>query len=103
MFLFVVNVILTLGSLFIFYSNLKIIGDKEKNTKIIENNILVFFILTVLFGILSFVFYPNSDKNKREEEYQIFYNQCHEKYSANDTMRNTALFVVQLQFKRMDC
>lgn len=100
--LFLICLFFTLGSWFMFYTQVKLVPKDDVQAKNIETNLIVFGLLGLLFGIATFFLYPNSEQNQLERRYEVVYQQCHDKYSANDTMRNTALLAVQLQFKKMD-
>ncbi len=56
----------------------------------------------ILFSYLAYMTYPDKTEALREQVYDATYKTCHEKWNANDTMRNSAIFIVQFQFARLD-
>ena len=56
------------------------------------------FIFPFCFGVITYMLLPNA----QQDAYDIAYKTCDAKWDANDTMRNTALLIVQIQFKKLD-
>ena len=56
------------------------------------------FVVTFCFGVITYMLLPNA----QQDAYDIAYKTCHDKWDANDTMRNTAILGVQIQFKKLD-
>lgn len=64
----------------------------------ISKNALGLFILALFLCGIIYMFIPNA----QQDAYDIAYKTCHDKWNANDTMRNTAILIVQIQFKKLD-
>ena len=102
MLMFGVSLLLILGCLYMIYklSAVTPLDSTQQHNK--TSNMIYFIFLALMFGVIAYFTVPNLSKMEAEERYQKAYKQCHDKYSENDTMKNIALFVVQLQFKKMD-
>jgi hypothetical protein len=62
--------------------------------------IRIMFTIVILLSVISCG--KNEVENKKELQYKVAFNVCKDKWNANDTMKNSALITVQLQFKKID-
>jgi hypothetical protein len=68
--------------------------------KAMRKNIPLFSILSVVFLLAAC---SKSEKEIQQEiAKKVEYDECRRHWNASDTMRNTALLAVQIQFKKID-
>ena len=78
-------------TLVFFVASVAFLFDKKKSAT-------ASFIFPFCFGVITYMLLPNS----QQDAYDIAYKTCHDKWDANDTMRNSAILGVQIEFKKLD-